>query len=102
VKSLVKPAPKVGLKTSISEAARLMIESGVRQRPVFEGDKLLGFVTDEEIIHGAVLEKWGESMVEGVMTRDPVVVDDDSSVGAALSLFRLHNVSHLPVVRNDS
>lgn len=100
VRTLMKPAPKLTLETSLSEAARLMIESGIRQLPVFEGDKLSGFVTDEEIIHGAVLEKWGNSRIEEVMTANPVVIEEDASAGAALSLFREHNISHLPVVKS--
>jgi CBS domain-containing protein len=100
VKTLMKPAPTVTLRTSVSEAARLMIESGIRQLPVFDADTLLGFVTDEEVIHGVVLEKWGRSGVEKVMTEAPVVIEDDSSVGQALSLFRQEDISHLPVVRN--
>jgi CBS domain-containing protein len=100
VRTLMKPAPRVTLETSLSEAARLMIESGIRQLPVFEGEQLAGFVTDEDIIHGAVLDKWGNSSIEEVMTEDPVVIEEDSSAGAALSLFREHNISHLPVVRS--
>jgi CBS domain-containing protein len=100
VRTLMKPAPKVTLETSLSKAAKLMIESGIRQLPVFAGDKFLGFVTDEDVIHGAVLEKWGNSSIEEVMTEDPVVIEEDSSAGAALSLFRQNNVSHLPVVKS--
>jgi CBS domain-containing protein len=100
VRNLAKPAPKVALSTSLSEAARLMIESGIRQLPVFEGERLAGFVTDEEIIHGAVLEKWGNNCIEEVITKDPVVIEQESSVGAALSLFREHDISHLPVVKS--
>jgi CBS domain-containing protein len=99
VKSLMRPAPKVGLDFSLSKAARLMIESGVRQLPVFEKkSKLLGFVTDEDIIHGAVTQEWGNTAVEQVMTKAPQVIDANRSVGAVLSLFREYGVSHVPVM----
>jgi CBS domain-containing protein len=98
VKSLMRPAPKVSLDFSLSKAAKLMIESGVRQLPVFEKDKLLGFVTDEYIIHGAVTQEWGSVAVEKIMTKAPQVIDANRSVGAVLSLFREHGVSHVPVM----
>ena len=60
VKTLMRPAPKVALADSLSKVAKLMIESGIRQLPVYSKDDLLGFVTDEEVIHGAVMEKWGD------------------------------------------
>jgi CBS domain-containing protein len=99
VRTLMKPAPRVAPETSLNEVARLMIESGIRQLPVFEGDKLSGFVTNEDVIHGAVLDKWGNSSIEEVMTEDPVVIEENSSIGAALSLFREHDFSHVPVVK---
>ena len=97
VKSLMRVAPRVSTGFSLSKAARLMIESGVRQLPVFEKTKLLGFVTDEDVIHGAVTQEWGGATVEKIMTRAPKVIDAGRSVGAVLSLFREHGVSHVPV-----
>jgi len=98
VKSLMRGAPKVAPDFSLSKAAKLMIESGVRQLPVFEKTKLLGFVTDENIIHGAVTQEWGNVAVEKIMTKAPQVIDANRSVGAVLSLFREHGVSHVPVM----
>ncbi len=98
VKSLMRPAPKVSKEFSLSRAARLMIQSGVRQLPVFEKNKLVGFVTDEDIIHGAVTQEWGNTAVEKIMTKAPQVIEANRSVGAVLSLFREHGISHVPVV----
>jgi CBS domain-containing protein len=98
VKSLMRPAPKVAPDFSLSRAARLMIGGGVRQLPVFEKNKLVGFVTDENLIHGAVTQEWGNTAVEKIMTKAPQIIDANRSVGAVLSLFREHGVSHVPVV----
>src|SRR3972149_9613338 len=98
VKTLMRPAPKLDPEVSLSKAARLMIESGVRQRPVFEKKKLMGFVTDENIIHGTVSQEWGNTEIKEIMTKTPSVIEGNRSVGAALTLFREHGVSHLPVL----
>jgi predicted transcriptional regulator len=98
VKSLMRPAPRVSKTVSLSKAAKLMIESGVRQLPVFEKNRLVGFVTDEDIIHGAVTQEWGNIAIENIMTKAPQVIEANRSVGAVLSLFREHGVSHVPVV----
>jgi CBS domain-containing protein len=97
VKTLMRPAAKVSLKFSLSKAAKLMIESGVRQLPVFERKKLLGFVTDENIIHGAVTQEWGNTAIEKIMTKAPHTIEANRSVGAVLSLFREQGISHVPV-----
>ncbi len=100
VKSLMRPAPKVELDVSLSKAAKMMIQSGVRQLPVFEKEKLLGFVTDEDIIHGAVTQEWGNNPIEQIMTKAPYSFDAARSVGAVLSLFREHDISHVPIMAN--
>jgi CBS domain-containing protein len=100
VKSLMRSTPKVEPDVSLSKAAKMMIQSGVRQLPVFEKEKLLGFVTDENIIHGAVTNEWGKTPVEQIMTKAPFTLDTTRSVGAVLSLFREHDISHVPVMEN--
>jgi CBS domain-containing protein len=100
VRSLMRSAPKVEPDVSLSKAAKMMIQSGVRQLPVFEKEKLLGFVTDENIIHGAVTNEWGNTSVEQIMTKAPFTLDAARSVGAVLSLFREHDISHVPIMDN--
>ena len=98
VKSLMKPASKVDPELALSKAAKLMIQSGVRQLPVYEKKKLLGFITDENIIHGAVTQEWGNTAIKEIMTKTPHVIEANRSVGAVLSLLREHGISHVPVV----
>jgi CBS domain-containing protein len=98
VKTLMRPAPKVSPEFSLSKTAKLMIESGIRQLPVFEKNKLLGFVTDEGIIHGAVTQEWGNTTIEKIMTKAPHTIEANRSIGAVLSLFREQGISHVPVI----
>lgn len=100
VKSLMRSAPTVTLQDSLSKVAKLMIGSEIRQLPVYHGEKLLGFVTDEDVIHGAVIEQWGNTRVEEIMTKKPFVVEADESLGAVLSLSRSEGISHVPIVRD--
>jgi predicted transcriptional regulator len=97
VRTLMRPAPKVSLDFPLSKASKLMIESSIRQLPVFEKNKLLGFVTDENIIHGAVTQEWGNTAIEKIMTKAPHTIEANRSVGAVLSLFREQGISHVPV-----
>jgi len=100
VKTLMRSAPRIEPDVALSKAAKLMIQSGVRQIPVFEKSKLRGFITDETIIHGAVTEDWGNTPIEQIMTKAPYTIEASRSVGAVLSLFREHDISHAPVLEN--
>ena len=100
VKTLTRPAPAVTLQDSLSKVAKLMIESEIMQLPVYSEEKLLGFVTDEDVIHGAVVEQWGNTHVEEIMTKDPFAIEEDESLGAVLSLIRNEGISHVPIVKD--
>jgi CBS domain-containing protein len=98
VRPLMQVAPQVGVDVSVSELARLMIGSGMRQLPLFDKGKLLGFVTDENVIHGAASDGWGKTDVEKVMTRAPHTLESNRSVGAVLGLMREYGISHVPIM----
>jgi len=98
VRTLMKVAPPVSLDFSVGKMAKLMIESEMRQLPVFEKNKIVGFVTDEDIIHAAVLDEWGKTAVEQIMTRAPHTIESSRSVGAVMSLMREYGISHVPVM----
>jgi CBS domain-containing protein len=98
VKTLMRPAPKVSPEFSLGRTAKLMIESGIRQLPVFEKEKLTGFITDEDIIHAAVNQKWGNAAIATIMTKAPHTIEADRTTGAVMSLFREEGVSHIPVM----
>ncbi len=98
VRTLMKVAPPVTFDFSVGKMAKLMIESEMRQLPVFEKNKIVGFVTDDDIIHAAVLDEWGKTAIEQIMTKAPYTIESNRSVGAVLSLMREHGISHVPVM----
>ena len=98
VRPLMLAAPQVSPDMSLGELAKLMIGSGMRQLPLFDKDKLLGFVTDEDVIHAAVGDEWGRGAIEKVMTRAPHTIESARSVGAVFGLMRDYGISHVPVM----
>jgi CBS domain-containing protein len=98
VRPLMMAAPQVSPETPLGELAKLMIGSGMRQLPLFDKGKLLGFVTDEDVIHAAVGDEWGRGAVEKVMTRAPHIIEAGRSVGAVFGLMRDYGISHVPVM----
>jgi CBS domain-containing protein len=100
VRTLQKAAPQVPLETSLSELAKLMIGSGVRQLPVVDKGKLVGFVTDENVIHTAACGDWGTNPIEKIMTRAPHTLESNRSVGAVLGMMREFGISHVPIMDN--
>ena len=98
VKSVMTVAPEVSLVDSLTRVAKLMIGSGVRQLPVIDKGKLVGFITDEGVIHAVVGAEWGSNPVESVMTRAPHTLEANRSVGAVLGVMREFGISHVPIM----
>ena len=75
-----------------------MINSGVRQLPVMDKGRIVGFITDEAVIHSVVSGEWGSNPVQSIMTRAPHTVEANRSVGAVMGLMREFGISHVPVM----
>ncbi len=111
--------------TAVTDAARLMVDRGVSALPVMDGDRLVGIVTESDLIAqdakvhfptyldllggfvfapGATdrfehdLRKAVGASVRDVMTSDPVTVAPDSAVADVATLMVEREVGFVPVV----
>ncbi|MFB6308004.1 MAG: CBS domain-containing protein [Haloarculaceae archaeon] len=100
VGAMVRSAPRVKRTDDVREVSRVLVESGSKIAPVFEGDDLWGIVTEDAILD-AVLESLDALTVEQIYTTDVVTVTEDTTVGRAINLLREHGVSRLPVLDDD-
>jgi CBS domain-containing protein len=89
--------------SSAREAARLMASEDVGPVPVVEGGRLVGVVTDRDLVVRVIAEgkdpdstKLGEIASSSVVTVSP-----DQDLDEALRLLARHQVRRLPVVDGD-
>ena len=89
--------------TTVVEAARLMKSEDVGSLPVVEGDRLVGMVTDRDIVLRVVAEGKDvqSATVAEVASKDLVTVDPQQDLDEALRLMAQHQVRRLPVVEED-
>ncbi|MEF8938151.1 CBS domain-containing protein [Halobacteriaceae archaeon SHR40] len=97
VRGMVRSAPKVDRTDGVREVARMLVESGAKIAPVYEGENLWGAITEEAILE-AVLENLDTLSVGDIYTEDVVTVTDDTPVGRCINLLREHGVSRLPIL----
>jgi CBS domain-containing protein len=93
----------VETSTPVVEAARLMKSEDVGSLPVLDGERLVGMVTDRDIVLRVVAEgKDAESTTAGeIASTDLVTVDPQQELDEALRLMAQHQVRRLPVVEED-
>jgi len=100
VKNFVKHAPRVESSSPVQEVARLMLESDIYHLPVFEDSKLVGMIRDDDILRRVIEEEFGNEKIEKFMTKEPITVTPDESIGKVIRIFKERNISRLPVVEN--
>lgn len=93
----------VSSKTSVYEAAKLMDEDNVGTVLVIgENKKLLGLVTDRQIITRAIAHKrdLSTTAVEEIMTRWPMTIFPDTTCKEALDIMGDYGYRRLPVEKD--
>jgi CBS domain-containing protein len=87
----------------VAYAAKMMKEENVGLAPVVEGDRLVGTLTDRDIVVRVVAEgKDPQSVtVREIASTDLVTVDPQQDLDEALQLMASKQVRRLPVVEQD-
>ncbi|RLG73064.1 MAG: hypothetical protein DRO11_00675 [Methanobacteriota archaeon] len=98
VGSILRSVPCLDVGTPVAEAVRQMIESGVNQLPVFEGEKLVGIVKGWEILRRVVGGRYGDEGVEKLVSRDVISATGETPLGKAINLLRENGVTKLPII----
>jgi CBS domain-containing protein len=87
----------------IVEAARLMRDQSIGSLPVVEEGRLIGVITDRDIVVRLVAE--GRDLESGTVgdaySDQPVTVEPDQDLDEALKLMARYQVRRLPVAEGD-
>ena len=79
VSAVMKPAPEIARREDIREAARLLIEGNVKIAPVYDGEKLYGIITVDQIL-AAVIDSLDAITVAQIATEDVIGINEKDSV----------------------
>jgi CBS domain-containing protein len=86
--------------STVRHAATTMERAGVGALAVVDGDRLVGIVTDRDLVC-RVMATGGplDGRVDAVMSSPAVTIDADADLHEAFAVFRTHGVRRLAVVR---
>jgi len=95
------PNPSVArLGDSLATMRKIMQAQRFKHLPVIERKRVLGVISDRDVRqHAANLD---DTLVESVMTADPVTVSPDTSVEEAASLMLVRDIGCLPVIEHGA
>ncbi|MFN4117309.1 CBS domain-containing protein [Acidovorax sp.] len=86
---------------SVTVAAQAMRELDVGSLPVCDGVRLVGMVTDRDIVVRGVAEERANAPLREVMSEGLLYCREDDPVDSALESMRSQQVRRLPVVDKD-
>lgn len=89
-------------EASLREVAAMMRDGDMGAVPIVDGSKLIGIVTDRDIVVRAVSEgKTADSPISEAMTTELFTVTPDDFVFEAIRLMGDKQVRRIPVVKTD-
>jgi CBS domain-containing protein len=94
----------VNQEQPVVEAARLMRTEDVGSLPVVEDGRLVGTLTDRDIVLRAVAEGADPKVVRvgDIASHEPITVSPEQDLDEAVSLMAKHRVRRLPVVADGA
>jgi CBS domain-containing protein len=90
--------------TPLSEVAELMDSEDVGAIPILDGDKLVGMITDRDIVVRAIAKGKDprEMATREISSAEVVTVGPEHDLSDALHLMAQHQVRRLPVVDDEN
>src|SRR5713101_735837 len=85
----------------LTQAAARMVARTVGAVVILEHDRLVGILTERDILKAVASERANESRVDEWMTKNPEVVGPDDSTDHAAALMVHGGFRHLPVVESN-
>lgn len=90
--------------SSVQEAAALMKKFNVGCILAMNKNKLVGLITDRDIIMRLVAENINPSdcKLKDYMSQSPVIVSPETDIHLAATIMAEHQIRRLPVVQNEN
>jgi CBS domain-containing protein len=88
----------VDVATTLTDAARQMDRRAVGAVLVFSGERLVGILTERDVLRAVAAGQTESSTVGDWMTRDPETIEPSDRAGHAASIMIHGGFRHLPVL----
>lgn len=104
IRDVMTPNPEcVTEKDSLRDVARIMKDQDTGVVPVVDGKKIIGLVTDRDIVVRCIAEGKNplDARVNEVMTKSVRKVKDDATINDVIGLMSSSEIRRVPVVNQN-
>ncbi|MEL9991011.1 MAG: CBS domain-containing protein [Thermoproteus sp.] len=96
-----RPVVVIESGSPIREAARIMVERRIGFLPVVASGRLVGVISERDIVKAAASGVDPSSPVDSIMRREVVTVQFNDDIEAVWSLMKNLGIRHVVVMRGD-
>ncbi|PKL92589.1 MAG: hypothetical protein CVV21_02180 [Candidatus Goldiibacteriota bacterium HGW-Goldbacteria-1] len=96
---MTSPVRAISPELTMEEAYRICIRFNNNGLPIVKDNKLIGFITKEDIEKG-ILHNLGSIPVSGYMSGNVITAEESFSIMKAQQIMIKYNIGHLPVVKD--
>ncbi len=102
IKTIMERTPSITSNASIADAARVMVDSGLKALPVLDKKKIIGIVTSTDIVHSVnSIPEVANMLASDIMSGDPITVTEEDTLMEAVRKMREINETSIPVVDKE-
>ncbi|HCQ91144.1 MULTISPECIES: CBS domain-containing protein [unclassified Clostridium] len=100
---MTKEILKIDSNESINKAAKMMKEYNIGAVPVYDNDKIIGIITDRDIVVRAIADEKNlqSTTIREVMTSNPVCLNSDEAVTEAARVMSERQIRRIIVKDNE-
>jgi CBS domain-containing protein len=91
----------VGPLVPLTEVAKRMVSRDVGAVLVMEGERLVGILTERDVLRAVAAGLDDSTLVRDCMTRDPDTLESDETTRQAATLMIHGGFRHLPIMEGD-
>lgn len=100
IEAMTQNPVTIGANATLRNAANMMAEMHVGSLLVKEKDKVIGILSEQDIVRKAVTKgNIGKFKVKNVMEEDLYIIEPGKDIFEAITLMRDKNIRHLPVMQ---
>ncbi len=87
---------------SVADAIALLLEHSISGLPVVDAqDKLVGIITEHQLVRSIYRPEITDRKVSDLMTKDVITVEEDALLSSVATMMETQRCRRLPVVRGD-
>lgn len=97
---IMKQVPKIALRDSLANAAKVMLEYRIRSLPVYDGEKIVGKITSPSIARSLITNINAKEAIARIATPRPVCIKGSDSSAKAKRLMIDRKTDQLPLLKD--